>query len=190
MTNYFQVFLIGKRLLLVNRLCVIMCPSILPAGYYNNPFCHRDTVVPVEPQTTSRILQGPRIHKQGGGLSHHILKHTSFNQGMGEQVVALKGLDISRPTTVVMPNHIGFAQVFSRGTDSVAKALWDSNRQGSIFTRKLKTSKQHPFDMDISHIYLYFMFLENLAKSFKSRGFLKKNEPSINTISPGEGQIN
>ena len=43
-----------------------------------------------------------------------------------EQVVAPKGLDISCSTTVVMPN-------FFQGTESVAKALWDSNKQDSIF---------------------------------------------------------
>ena len=42
-----------------------------------------------------------------------------------QQVVAPKGIDISRPTIVVMPNHIGFAQLFSHGTESAAKALWD-----------------------------------------------------------------
>ena len=42
-----------------------------------------------------------------------------------QQVVAPKGLDISSPTTVVMPNHVGFAQLFSQGTKSVAEALWD-----------------------------------------------------------------
>ena len=31
-----------------------------------------------------------------------------------KQVVAPKGLDISRPMTVILPNHIGFAQPFSR----------------------------------------------------------------------------
>ena len=40
-----------------------------------------------------------------------------------KQVVAPKGLDISRPTTVVGPNHVGFAELFSQGTKSVAKAL-------------------------------------------------------------------
>ena len=57
------------------------------------------------------------------------------------QVVAPKRLAISHPTTVVMPNHIGFAQLFPQGTESVAKALCDSNRQDSIFSKKLKTSK-------------------------------------------------
>ena len=42
-----------------------------------------------------------------------------------KQVVAPNGLDISRPTTVVTPNHVGFAQLFSQGTESVPKALWD-----------------------------------------------------------------
>ena len=40
-----------------------------------------------------------------------------------KQVVAPKGLGISRPTTVVMPDRVGFAQLFSHGTESVAKAL-------------------------------------------------------------------
>ena len=57
------------------------------------------------------------------------------------QVVAPKGLAISRLTTMVMPSHIGFAQLFTQGIDSVAKALWGSNRQDSIFLKKLKTSK-------------------------------------------------
>ena len=51
-----------------------------------------------------------------------------------KQVVAPKGLHISLPTTVVMPNHIGFAQLFSKWSESVAKALWDSNKQDSIFS--------------------------------------------------------
>ena len=41
------------------------------------------------------------------------------------QVEAPKGLDISRPTTEVMPIHVGFAQLFSQKTESVAQALWD-----------------------------------------------------------------
>ena len=47
-----------------------------------------------------------------------------------KQVVALKGLDISRQTTLVLP------KIFSQGTESVVKALWDSNRQDSIFPKK------------------------------------------------------
>ena len=39
------------------------------------------------------------------------LKKRIYNQ---EQVVAPKGLDISHTTTVVMPNHIRFAQHFSQ----------------------------------------------------------------------------
>ena len=52
-----------------------------------------------------------------------------------KQVVAPKGLDISHPTTVIMPNHVGFAQLFSQRRESVAKALWDSNRQ-DYFSKK------------------------------------------------------
>ena len=44
--------------------------------------------------------------------------------------------------------------------------------------------------MDISYIHLHFKFHANPTKSFRSRGFFKKNEISINTICPGEEQIN
>ena len=47
-------------------------------------------------------------------------------------VVATKGLDISRPTTVDMPNNIHFARLYSHEIESVAKELSNSNKQDSI----------------------------------------------------------
>ena len=60
----------------------------------------------------------------------HSITHLQLNQ-----VVAPKGLNvlaISQPTTVVMPNQIGFAQIYFQGTEPVANTPWDSNSQDSI----------------------------------------------------------
>ena len=86
-----------------------------------------------------------------------------------EQVVAPKGLDFSHLTTVVMHNHIGFAQLFfSQGTESVAKALRDSNRQDSIFLKaENKQLASYPCVMEISYIHLYLKFHANPAKMFQ-----------------------
>ena len=58
-----------------------------------------------------------------GAIHRHLTEtYTIFSliPPQHKQVVAPKGLDISSPTTVVMPSQIGFAQLFPQGTDSVA----------------------------------------------------------------------
>ena len=90
-----------------------------------------------------------------------------------------KGLDISQP------NHIGFAQLFSQGTDSVAKTLWDSNRQNRIFPKKLKTCKYHPFAIS----YVHFKFHANRTKSFRSKGFQRKMKYQFTQLSKVKNKL-
>ena len=69
------------------------------------------------------MIHKPCIHK---AHAHDETKEKKKTQ------IETMGLDISRLTTVVMPNHIGFAQIYSKGIESVAKALLDSNEHDGI----------------------------------------------------------
>ena len=101
------------------------------------------------------------------------VKEIMNNIGMIKQVVVPKGLDISHPTTEVMSNHIGFTQLFSQETESVAEALSDSNRQDSIFSKKLEAAcfQNSIHLLWILAIYTYTASFMQIQQSFRSRWF-------------------
>ena len=119
-----------------------------------------------------------------------------------KQVATPKGLDISRLITVVISNHKCFCPTqLSQGTESVAKARWDSNRQDNMnhstegnwdenlciflmaafLTINLKEAN---IELWILAIYTYISSVMQIQQPVSCLKEFK--EKWINTISPGE----
>ena len=79
------------------------------------------------------------------------------------QVVAPK-----HPTTVVMPNHIGFAHLFSQGTDSVAIKHFEAATDKIVFFRKKNWKQANSiFLLRILPIYTYISSFMQIQQKFQ-----------------------